>query len=175
MIQRRARAVRRSSQPAFRTSLVSKKEGHRIASCATSPQCPHPTQLSTTVATGSFFSGSGTFKADNARTGLYVPRQPTDVGDDMLPRRTVLHSNVPNPFNPVTRIRFEIAGSTQATRLQIYDIQGRLVRTLVNAPLDPGWHERFWHGRDDRGRDAASGVYFYRLTTFDGAQIKLKK
>jgi hypothetical protein len=114
----------------------------------------------------------GTFKADNARTGLYVPRQPTDTGDDMLPRRTVLHSNVPNPFNPVTRIRFEIAGSTQATRLQIFDIQGRLVRTLVNAALDPGWHERFWDGRDDRGRDSASGVYFYRLTTLDGNRTR---
>jgi hypothetical protein len=76
-----------------------------------------------------------------------------------------LHPNIPNPFNPTTRIRYEIPQAT-TVRVSIFDVRGRLVRTLVdNRSLPAGRYEEIWNGLDDRGKNASSGVYFYRLTT----------
>jgi uncharacterized repeat protein (TIGR01451 family) len=77
-------------------------------------------------------------------------------------RRTTLHPNQPNPFNPVTTIQFELS-TAGATRLEIFDVAGRRVRTLVDEPLPEGPHAVVWNGRDDGGRAVASGQYFYRL------------
>jgi hypothetical protein len=91
---------------------------------------------------------------------------PVDVpGDDEIstPRRTVLHGNVPNPFNPTTTIRFDLA-HTGHVRLRIYDVAGRLVRTLVDEKRAAAFgHMAVWNGMDDRGQRTSSGVYFYRL------------
>jgi hypothetical protein len=78
--------------------------------------------------------------------------------------RNALYPNRPNPFNPQTTIAFSLqnAGPVQ---LCIYDVAGRLVRTLVASHLDAGPHERLWNGRDDAGRRVASGVYVMRLQT----------
>jgi len=74
-----------------------------------------------------------------------------------------LYPNNPNPFNPATEIRYELF-TPVPVRLQIYDTAGRLVRTLVDAPLQrPGPHSLRWDGRDGYGATVASGVYFYRL------------
>jgi len=78
-------------------------------------------------------------------------------------RPVTLHQNVPNPFNPATRIRFDLPGP-ETISLRIYDLAGRLVRTLLDAeacPAGPG--EVVWRGRDEAGRQVASGTYFYRL------------
>ena len=91
---------------------------------------------------------------------------PTGVpGGDVVtaPARTVLHQNVPNPFNPMTTIRFDLARGGHVS-LRIYDVAGRAVRTLVNATLRADVnHEVVWDGRDDAGTPVSSGVYFYRL------------
>ncbi|MBE0565598.1 MAG: VCBS repeat-containing protein [Krumholzibacteria bacterium] len=79
-----------------------------------------------------------------------------------LPTRFALHPNYPNPFNPSTTLRFDLpqAGKVELT---IYDTAGRRVRTLVRETLAAGRQEVVWRGRDDGGRQVASGVYFYRL------------
>jgi hypothetical protein len=83
----------------------------------------------------------------------------------------VLHQNSPNPFNPATRLSFEL-DRAGPTRLAVYDVLGRLVRTLVDAPYAEGPHEVFWDGRDDLGRVLPAGVYIYRLESgeFVGAR-----
>jgi hypothetical protein len=94
---------------------------------------------------------------------------PTDVLDHTiaLPRATFLHQNTPNPFNPVTTIRFDLARSDQVL-LRVYDAAGRQVRTLLDASLPAGWNHRVtWNGLDENGRRVASGVYFYRLSAGD--------
>ncbi len=70
-----------------------------------------------------------------------------------------LHGGYPNPFNPSTTLRFEMASAGQAD-LSIYSIEGRKLRSLVDGRLDAGLHERVWDGRDATGRPMASGVYF---------------
>ena len=75
-----------------------------------------------------------------------------------------LHQNEPNPFNPSTRIRFELS-QDGPVHLAVYDLAGRLVRTLVNKPMMRGANSVVWGGTDHAGRQVRSGVYFYRITT----------
>lgn len=73
-----------------------------------------------------------------------------------------LEQNVPNPLNPATVIAFSVPRDG-AVRLQVFDLQGRVVRTLVDGMRPAGRHEVSWDGRDERGGQAASGTYLYRL------------
>ncbi|MEJ2722925.1 MAG: FlgD immunoglobulin-like domain containing protein, partial [bacterium] len=87
--------------------------------------------------------------------------------DDEVPAPPVgfnVGSSYPNPFNPETVIPYHLASPERVT-VAIYDVNGRLVRTIkADMPESPGWHHAVWDGLDDNGNDAASGVYFYRLT-----------
>ena len=76
----------------------------------------------------------------------------------------VLDQNYPNPFNPETTIRFRLDRS-QPVSLTIYDIQGRVVTTLVDGYTAAGAHAITWNGRNHAGLPVASGVYVYRLST----------
>jgi hypothetical protein len=91
---------------------------------------------------------------------------PTDTGEEPIveaaPAVTALYANVPNPFNPSTRIAFDLA-SAGRVRLRIYDVAGRLVRTLVDEDRAAGRYTETWTGLDTRGARVTSGVYFYRL------------
>jgi hypothetical protein len=85
----------------------------------------------------------------------------TGVPDDVV-GRSWLAPPSPNPFNPTTMIRFCL-GVGGRTDVRIYDVSGRVVRTLVDAELPAGEHEVVWNGKSDAGSSAASGVYFIRL------------
>jgi len=87
---------------------------------------------------------------------------PTGVQDGAPAFRNALLPNRPNPFNPSTRIEFELARAGQA-RIRVFDVSGRRVATLLDGNLAAGWHTVFWSGRDDEGRPVASGVYLYRV------------
>ncbi len=78
-----------------------------------------------------------------------------------------LDQNRPNPFNPRTEIRFSLPAEQHAT-LKIYNLEGRLVRTLVDEVLTAGAHKAVWSGQDNHGARVASGLYFYRLGTKQG-------
>jgi hypothetical protein len=77
--------------------------------------------------------------------------------------RFALAQNAPNPFNPFTSIAFEVPAGAGRTVLRIHDAQGRAVRTLVDATLEPGSYRAEWNGLDDAGREVPSGVYFYSV------------
>jgi hypothetical protein len=96
----------------------------------------------------------------------------TGVGDGLeiaFPER--LEQNRPNPFNPITEIRYSLPAAGRA-RLAVYDARGRLLRELFagEQPAGPGSVQ--WDGRDGDGRPVASGVYLYRLETVAGTQAK---
>ena len=80
-----------------------------------------------------------------------------------------LRQNLPNPFNPVTTIPYAIAEAGPVT-LSVYNLQGQLVRTLVQEIAQPGEYAAVWDGRDVAGRAAASGVYLYRLVAPEGVR-----
>jgi hypothetical protein len=81
-----------------------------------------------------------------------------------LPKTFTLYQNVPNPFNPSTKIHFEVPAGGGALTLSIYDVGGRLVRTLVNGMQSPGQKTVTWDGRNEAGNPVATGTYLYRLT-----------
>ena len=97
----------------------------------------------------------------------WVLRDVIDKGvspvQDDVPDVARLVGNVPNPFNPATEIRFTLPAD-QVVRLAVYDISGRLVRTLVDETRLAGDHAARWDGTDRSGRAVASGTYFARLT-----------
>jgi hypothetical protein len=74
----------------------------------------------------------------------------------------VLFQNQPNPFHSRTAISYEIS-SNQAVTLRIYDVSGRLVKSLADGEVLPGIHEEHWSGKDESGRCVPPGVYFCRL------------
>jgi hypothetical protein len=74
-----------------------------------------------------------------------------------------LYANSPNPFSPMTTIRFELPQAGPSA-VRIYDPAGRLVRTLIEDRLGAGVHQVVWNGRDAEGRALNSGVYLYKLT-----------
>lgn len=75
-----------------------------------------------------------------------------------------LRQNVPNPFNPVTEIAFDVPREGANVSLRIYDVSGRLIRTLVQGYQPSGTRTVTWTGTDDQGRAVSSGTYFYQLT-----------
>ena len=82
-----------------------------------------------------------------------------------------LYQNSPNPFNPATTVRFAVPGASHV-RLTIHNTAGQLVRTLVDEQVAAGAHAVVWDGRDDAGRNVASGVYAYRVVTDRGTMTR---
>ncbi len=97
---------------------------------------------------------------------VYATPVPVAVDVGPTPSVDLFLWNSPNPFNPATVIRFDLPEASRV-KLAIYDIQGRLLRTLVDADLPQGDHKADWDGRNERGRNQASGVYFAVLRAGD--------
>jgi len=90
-----------------------------------------------------------------------------------LPKAFSLGQNSPNPFNPSTTISYSVPeGQTVQAILKVYDLRGRLVRTLVEEMLEPGSYSVFWDGRDGSGQQISSGVYLYRMRAGEFTQTR---
>ena len=84
------------------------------------------------------------------------------------PRRALATTAFPNPFRPRTEIAFELPRPDRAT-IEIFDVSGRLVKTLLDGELPAGAHAVAWDATDRRGRRVVAGTYLYRVTTPEGA------
>jgi hypothetical protein len=93
------------------------------------------------------------------------------TGADDLVRPFRVYQNFPNPFRSSTVIQFDLPERTAIT-LRVYDVQGRLVRTLEDDAFDAGRHQVTWDGKDEAGRGAPAGIYFYRLRTDREASVR---
>jgi hypothetical protein len=112
---------------------------------------------------GSMSIPAGTYSRDNVNFTL-SPATVTSVSPAIdLPTGYSLKQNYPNPFNPSTKISFDIPVLSTVT-LKIFNVIGQEVRTLVHGTLPAGRQELVWNGTDDAGRTLASGVYFYSLS-----------
>ncbi len=90
----------------------------------------------------------------------------------ILPSDITLSQNYPNPFNPETVIEFALP-ETESVKLEIFNLMGRTIATLVDGRENAGYHKVRWNGLNQNGMSASSGIYFYRLRA--GDQIISKK
>ncbi len=110
-----------------------------------------------------FYSGDSTLVSSTV--GIHRSGKTT-------PAQFELYHNYPNPFNPTTTIKFTLPRAAKV-RLEIFNILGQRVRTLVNGKLPAGVRQVQWDGRNDAGQAMASGVYIYRLRA--GNHIQSRK
>ncbi|HNX01719.1 MAG TPA: FlgD immunoglobulin-like domain containing protein, partial [Candidatus Cloacimonadota bacterium] len=82
---------------------------------------------------------------------------------NVIPAKTVLFANYPNPFNPETHISFALSHDSRV-KLEIFNIRGQLVKTLTDEPYTAGTYSVNWNGTDKNNHSVASGMYFYRLS-----------
>ena len=91
--------------------------------------------------------------------------------DNQIPGVFALHNNYPNPFNPVTNITYDIPEVSEV-KLEIYNVTGQHIRTLVNGAHEPGRYRIVWNATNEFGRPLASGMYFYRISAGDFISVK---
>ncbi|MCK5597282.1 MAG: T9SS type A sorting domain-containing protein, partial [Candidatus Eisenbacteria sp.] len=103
--------------------------------------------------------------------GDFTAGSETGIPDDME-RKLSLFQNAPNPFTLATSIAYSVPQAAHV-ELMIYDVSGRLVRTLVDAERGPDDYLTHWDGRRDDGDEAATGIYLYRLVA-DGRELTRK-
>jgi photosystem II stability/assembly factor-like uncharacterized protein len=106
--------------------------------------------------------------------GIYVTEIITSISNNTLTKPIDFHlmQNYPNPFNPGTNIEYELPNCCDVL-LEIFNIQGEKVKTLVNKNQSSGKYSIYWDGKDDKGHQISSGVYFYNLYS-KGATISKK-
>ncbi|MCF7814065.1 MAG: T9SS type A sorting domain-containing protein [Candidatus Cloacimonetes bacterium] len=88
-----------------------------------------------------------------------------------LPTEYCLKANYPNPFNPTTTISFDLPANTNAT-LQVHNVKGQLIKTLLSGNYTAGSHQFTWNGDDANGKPVSSGIYFYKLKTNEFTDMK---
>lgn len=100
----------------------------------------------------------------------------TSVGVDeptpTLPSAFALYQNFPNPFNPETTIRYQIPGGWQHVVLTVYDMTGKIVKTLVDVEQAAGDYTIHWDGKNADGKPVASGTYLYKIAAGEFVQTK---
>jgi hypothetical protein len=106
------------------------------------------------------FNESGTIEIAEPTHRLTLKRK------NVIPEHFALHQNYPNPFNPITKIRYSLP-EISYVKLTIYDLTGRLVKTLVNETQQAGEKSVVWNARD-----VASGIYIYRIQSGEFTQTR---
>jgi hypothetical protein len=80
----------------------------------------------------------------------------------LYPDGFILHRAYPNPFNPTTTLKYEL-GSAGSVSIDVFDVNGRKIRSLYNGISSAGQHEIRWNARDNQGRQMSSGVYLFKV------------
>jgi len=105
-----------------------------------------------------------------SKESSFTVTTPVDVDDPAVIKESNLYSNYPNPFNPSTVIKFDVAKAGKVT-LRIYTVTGKLVTELMNKEANPGSYSMTWNGTNSFGAKMSSGIYFYKLQTTDYQKI----
>ena len=107
-------------------------------------------------------SENGEFVLDN--TSL-------SIDNGIMPKEFVLHQNYPNPFNPVTSLRYDLP-ENGLVNITVYDMIGRMVKTLVNGSQTAGFKSVQWNATNDRNEPVSAGLYLYTIQAGKFRQAK---
>ncbi|MCK4224263.1 MAG: T9SS type A sorting domain-containing protein [candidate division Zixibacteria bacterium] len=107
------------------------------------------------------------FKVDTAASSV----REIQGSDDSRPSEFFLSQNYPNPFNPATNFEFSLSLSAHV-KIDIFNIVGQKVRTLVDEEMKPGVYVADWDGKDENGKPVSSGIYFYRMEAGEFSDMK---
>ena len=88
-----------------------------------------------------------------------------------MPKEFVLHQNYPNPFNPVTSLKYDLP-KDGLVNITIYDMIGRVVKTLVNGSQTAGFKSVQWNATNDRNEPVSAGLYLYTIQAGEFRQTK---
>ena len=84
------------------------------------------------------------------------------IDGEMIPEVFALHQNYPNPFNPTTQIRFDLPKDSYVS-IDIYDLMGRKIKSLVNKNQAAGYRSVHWNATNDLGQSVSAGMYIYTI------------
>jgi hypothetical protein len=108
-----------------------------------------------------------------ATTGIfYITENMSNSETDVFPSKFQLAENYPNPFNPITTLRYDLPENGLVTII-IYDMLGREVKTLINQTQDAGYRSVIWDATNNYGKPVSAGIYLYQLQA--GEYIQTKK
>jgi hypothetical protein len=126
-------------------------------------------------------SGTWTIIATDGLSDVYASNGPFTLtidgseliisGNDLTLETFALHANYPNPFNPTTTISYDLPQRSRVT-LDIYNILGERIKTLVNQSQDAGNRIAVWDGTDNLGRQVSAGVYLYQIQAGEFTQTR---
>ncbi len=103
--------------------------------------------------------------------GTFAVGYDDQFASKFVPTAYILRPNYPNPFNPQTRIQFDLP-EAGTVHLRIFNVLGQQVAQLVNEDRSFGSFEEIWNGKNNNGQDVASGIYFYQLEVVNGSVTK---
>lgn len=101
---------------------------------------------------------------------LAAANDPVD-NDNKLPKAFALNQNSPNPFNPETSIKIAVP-KFEKVSLRVFNVNGQLVKTLINDKMEPGYYNIVWNGTNDNNDPVSSGVYYYKLKSDSFSETK---
>ena len=119
--------------------------------------------------------GGGIIAIDNGQFGfLRLTNVQNTLGNNLgyaSPSFSKLYDNFPNPFNPITNIRYDLPEATNVT-ISIYNIMGRKVKNLINTNQNSGYKSVIWNGTNNNGEMVSGGMYFYSIKTNTFSQTR---
>jgi len=149
--------------PTTPNSIVISGVGIKVASAGSSElHCEIGIQGTVSTYYNGVLDTTQTFVTPTFVAATTIEANLTGVQETEIPTPIKLWQNVPNPFADKTEIAFDLS-EAHPVRLDIFTVDGRHVATLVNEQMPAGWHRVAWNGRDNTGRNLASGIYFCRL------------
>ena len=108
----------------------------------------------------------------NSENGEFVlDNTSLSIDNDIMPKEFVLYQNYPNPFNPITSLRYDLPNDG-LVNITIYDMMGRIVKTLVNSSLTAGYKSIQWNATNDRDEAVSAGLYLYTIDVGEFRQTK---
>lgn len=113
---------------------------------------------------------TGGFEGDLSEDCIVYTGLGTEI--EMIPIVTQLGNNFPNPFNPETEINFSVTQKSSFVNIEVFNLKGQKVKTLLNEVLPAGNHSVIWNGKDDGNKNCSSGVYLYKMKCGDYSKTK---